>query len=131
MDRNIVDKPRCGEIWMCDLGDNKGNSVQCGRRPVYVISNDKNNEYSPNVNVLPITSKSNKRSLPVHVELDDFKKYGLKTPSTIMAESSMTIPADSLEYKMGEITDKNTVMKICNAIIRQFEIFSKACLAVS
>ena len=52
--------PRFGEIWMCNL-TNKDGSVQSGYRPVFILSNDKNNTYSTTLNVIPITSKMNKR----------------------------------------------------------------------
>ena len=46
-----------GEIYLVDLGNQKG-SIQSGKRPVVVISNNMNNKYSPTINILPITSKS-------------------------------------------------------------------------
>ena len=49
-------EPRFLEIWMADLGD-RGGSVQSGRRPVLIVSNDKNNVYSSVVNVMPMTTK--------------------------------------------------------------------------
>lgn len=61
-------RPRFGEVWMCHLTD-KGGSVQSGYRPVFILSNNQNNTYSSTLNVIPITSKMNKRKLPVHVEL--------------------------------------------------------------
>lgn len=113
--------PRSGEIWMCALEKSEG-SVQSGYRPVLILSNDKNNTYSPTLNVIPITSKMNKRKLPVHVELWDYWKYGLKTSSTLMIEQITTVPANSLGYYMGAIEDEDVLIDICNAFCVQFPI---------
>lgn len=114
-------KPLCGEIWMCDLGRNE-NSVQSGYRPVFVISNNANNRHSPTINVFPLTTKMNKRNLPVHVELWDYEKYGLSTPSTILVEQPLTIPATNFIKKAGAIKDAETLEKICRAMGIQFPI---------
>ena len=56
-----------GDIWWVDLGlDEKDISghLQAGKRPCLIISNDKNNEYSPTVNVIPLSCKI--KPLPVH-----------------------------------------------------------------
>lgn len=97
-------------------------SVQRGYRPVYVLSNDKNNTYSPTLNVIPITSRMNKRNLPVHVELLDYESYGLKSPSTMMVEQITTVPTVSLDRYIGEVSDNATVNNICAAICVQFPI---------
>ena len=44
-------RPKCGEIWMCDLPFREGD-VQYGKRPVFVLSNDLNNTYSRIVNII-------------------------------------------------------------------------------
>ena len=53
-----------GDCFWCDF-DNGTGSEQVGRRPVIVISNDKCNEHSPTITVVPITSE-NKKKLPTH-----------------------------------------------------------------
>ena len=87
---NLNKRPHCGEIWMCYL-TSKDGSVQSGYRPVFILSNDKNNTYSTTLNIIPLTSKMNKRKLPVHVELWSYQQYGLKTPSTLLVEQITTI----------------------------------------
>ncbi len=118
-----IARPKCGEIWKCNLGENNG-SVQSGHRPVFVFSNNKNNTYSPTVNVFPLTSKMNKRQLPVHVELWDYKKYGLYAPSTILVEQPMTVSIQQLTKKMGQIDDPNVLYAICQAMGIQFPIMT-------
>lgn len=115
--------PKCCEIWKCDLGENEG-SIQSGYRPVFVFSNNKNNTYSPTVNVFPLTTKMNKRALPVHVELWDYRKFGLSAPSTILVEQPMTISTKQLVKKMGKIEDVEVLESICKAMGVQFPIMT-------
>lgn len=121
--RNNEIRPRFGEIWMCHL-TNKGGSIQSGYRPVFILSNDKNNTYSTTLNIIPITSKMNKRNLPVHVELRSYQKFGLKAPSTMMVEQTTTITIEHLEKKVGIINDRQILLDIGRAMTVQFPIFS-------
>lgn len=116
-------KPHFGEIWMCHLTDRSG-SVQSGYRPVFVVSNDKNNTYSNTFNIIPITSKFNKRNLPVHVVLLDYWAYGLREPSTMMIEQTTTVEINSLDRKIGKIIDKSVLIEISRAMMIQFPVFS-------
>lgn len=116
-------RPKCGEIWMCNLADNKG-SIQHGYRPVFVLSNDKNNTYSSTINVIPITSKMNKRKLPVHVELWNHNRYGLKEPSTIMVEQITTVALENMDRYVGKILDVKILNDINRAMRVQFPVIS-------
>jgi len=118
---NINIRPKCGEIWMCNLSVKEG-SVQGGYRPVFILSNDKNNTYSTTLNIIPITSKMNKKRLPVHVELWAYQEYGLKSPSTMLVEQIMTIPVDFLDKCIGKVSDNKVLLDISNAIAVQFPI---------
>lgn len=113
--------PKCGEIWMCNLNTKEG-SVQGGYRPVFILSNDKNNTYSTTLNIIPITSKMNKRKLPVHVELWSYKQYGLTSPSTMLIEQIMTIPVGFLDKCIGKVSDDKILSDIGNAMAIQFPV---------
>lgn len=113
--------PRFSEIWMCNL-TNKDGSVQNGYRPVFILSNDKNNTYSTTLNIIPITSKTNKRNLPIHVYLQRYQHYGLKTPSTMLIEQITTIPIEYLDKRIGEINDIETLSNISKAMFVQFPL---------
>ena len=115
------DQPRCGEIWMCNLAYKDG-SVQYGYRPVFILSNDKNNYHSPTLNIIPITSKVRKNKLPVHVELQDYKKSGLQVPSVMFVEQIMTVSKTHLDYCIGKIMDGSVLSNISRAIQIQFPI---------
>ena len=119
----VNQNPKCGEIWMCRI-EKRNGSVQCGYRPVFVLSNDKNNYYSPTLNVIPLTTKMNKRKLPVHVELWDYKAYGLTAPSTMMVEQITTVSADSMDRFLGKVEDKKTLGNIHQAMKIQFPIMA-------
>lgn len=123
-EKSFVDEhPRCGEIWMCNLSYKDG-SVQSGYRPVFILSNDKNNTYSTTLNVIPITSKMNKRKLPVHVELWSYNKYGLKTPSTMLVEQIMTVSSGCLDRCIGRVNDGEILENIGRAIAIQFPVLT-------
>lgn len=119
----LKQKPHFGEIWMCHLTDRSG-SVQSGYRPVFVISNDKNNTYSNTFNIIPITSKFIKRNLPVHVVLLNYWVYGLREPSTILVEQTTTVGINCLDKRIGKIIDRNILLEISKAMMIQFPIFS-------
>lgn len=114
-------RPKYGEIWMCNL-DVKDSSVQSGYRPVFILSNNKNNTHSSTLNIIPITSKIDKRKLPIHVKLRKCKEYGLRKQSTMLVEQIMTIPMDYLDRCIGRIANKDTLNNICRAMEIQFPV---------
>lgn len=88
------------EIWLADLGEQKeGSCVQAGVRPVLIISNDKNNKYSPLVMVSPTTSSSTKSKLPTHVSIKA-SDVGFKKDSVILLEQHIMIDKNKLMYKL-------------------------------
>lgn len=118
-------RPRCGEIWMCNLIAKDG-SIQNGYRPVFILSNNKNNSYSTTLNIIPITSKINKRKLPVHVELWSYQQYGLRVPSTMLIEQIMTINSECLDRRIGCVSDYETLCSISMAMSVQFPVLVTA-----
>jgi len=79
-------KPKRGEIYLVDLGDNM-DSEQSGLRPVLIISNDMGNSQGSIVVIVPMTSRN--RNLPVHVPVS--KQYGVKVDSYILTEHIRSI----------------------------------------
>ncbi len=61
---NEFNKIKRGECYWCNF-DNAVGSEQVGKRPVIVISNDKCNEFSPTITVIPITN-AHKKHMPTH-----------------------------------------------------------------
>jgi len=118
---SVRPEPKFLEIWMADLGEKSG-SVQSGRRPVLIVSNDKNNVYSSVVNIMPMTTKMNKRNLPCHVELYNYERFGLNAPSTIMVEQLTSIDKSNLLFRIGKVDDNKVLSEICRAMTAQFPV---------
>jgi mRNA interferase MazF len=57
-----------GEVYLAALDPVVGKEIS-KTRPVVIVSNDKNNEFSGTVTILPITSKNLKRIYPFEVFL--------------------------------------------------------------
>ena len=110
MDRNF----KRGYVYWVDFGLSKG-SEQGGVRPSVIIQNDVGNRYSPTVIVCPITSEIKKKELPTHVYLNDYKSYGLKNPSQVIAEQMKTIDKKQIGDYIGEI-DIEVMDKVDRAI---------------
>jgi len=88
--------------------------IQAGKRPVLVISNDKCNQYSPVINVIPFTTKI-KRRMPTHVEITGIDKL---KDSVAMAEQIMLIHKDVLGQKITKCNSR-TLGEIENAMYIQ------------
>jgi mRNA interferase MazF len=80
--------PQWGNVYMCDLGIGEDN-IQGGKRPVVVIQNDKGNQHSPNVSILPISTKNKFSNSSLHIFLE--KEIGFLRDSWACAEMPMTI----------------------------------------
>ena len=106
-----------GEIYVADLGKTTiaNTSVQKGKRPILIISNDVGNEMGTTVIVAAITSKLTKQNLPTHVAVG--RKTGLYRPSIILAEQVLTLDKTVLEKYIGrlrefEMNQLNEALKI-------------------
>lgn len=95
-----------GDIYLVDLGIGQG-CEQSGKRPVVVIQNDIGNRYSPNITIVPLTSKDKKPNQPTHFELMDVR--GLTTRSTALGECLSTIAKERVIRYMGKIEDGDLV----------------------
>lgn len=87
-------------------------SVQSGRRPVVIISNDVANVFSQNVTVVPCTTNiSKKDSQPTHFTT----KLARDVESVVLCENIMTIDKSYLETFMG-VLDDYTMKGITDAL---------------
>ncbi len=83
-------------------------------RPAVIVSNDKNNEFSGTVTVLPITSKNLKKIYPFEVILP--KGSGnLPKDSKIKADQIRTLDKSRIMSRVGRL-DKTQIDEIENAI---------------
>ena len=106
-----------GDIYMARLSDGEG-SLQQGIRPVLIISNDKCNEHSPVITIVPFTSRR-KNPLPTHVLI---KKCGLTRPSLCLAEQIMSLNKCQLKEKLGSILETEYAEKVDKAIKIQLNV---------
>lgn len=90
-----------GEIYLANLDPVIGREIS-KMRPVVVISNDKNNEFSGTVTILPITSKNIKKIYPFEV---------------LLAKGTGNLPKDS-KIKADQIRtlDKNRLVKFIGTL---------------
>lgn len=113
------------DVYMADLPelqDERDKHIQQYRRPCVVISNDKCNSSSPNVSIIPITSKT-KKMLPTHVALNPewSKRYGIQDesglykPSILLVEAETSISKERLVRKMGHISNAYLIRAIYQA----------------
>ncbi|SFO18347.1 mRNA interferase MazF [Pseudobutyrivibrio sp. JW11] len=111
---------RRGDIYLANLGENIG-SVQKGERPVLVVQNDKGNQYSPTITVIPITTKIHKSKwFPTHAIID--KVGGLDEKSASMAEQITTIGREKLMRYIGSLPESFMKNVIDETLCIQLEI---------
>lgn len=115
-DYECSDKVVRGEIYWVDFGEGKG-SIQGNMRPAVIVSNNKNNKFSPTINVAPITSSTTKTKIPSHVEI---RGCGLEKDSIILVEQTRTVNKTDLKSFIG-YCDRDTLLKLNKAIDVQFE----------
>lgn len=106
-------------IFWLHFPEETSSCVQAGNRPAIIVSNDKNNEHSSTVNVVPLTTSTNKKNLPTHVKLEG---CGLKRTSTVLAEQVTTIDKRDLGEHIGYLEDEEDFTKLKRALIVQFNL---------
>jgi mRNA interferase MazF len=93
--------PRRGEIYYAEL-DPVFGSEQGGRRPVLIIQNDANNQYSPVIIVASITSTPARSARPTDVFMPA-GEAGLTKPSRILLNQIRTLDKRRLERYVGRL----------------------------
>ena len=87
---------RRGDIYFVDFGRDTESSLQCGIRPALVVSNNRANENSPVITVIPLTARTYKRPhFPTHVLIP-------KTSGTGLARNSMGCSHFEIEQAVGD-----------------------------
>lgn len=88
---------RRGEIYWVDLPDKKGRELK-ELHPCLVISNDRQNTFSPLIIILPITSlKMGDEAFPFQVSIQ------LKKESVILVDQIQTIDREKFKGKIGKL----------------------------
>lgn len=108
---------RRGDIYYVDFGRDTDSCVQCGVRPALVVSNNKANENSPVITVVPLTARTYKRrSFPTHVLVPLSSGSGLDRNSMALAEQVSTIDKSCLMEKKGTVTDEQVMAAVTKAL---------------
>jgi Growth inhibitor len=93
-----------GEIYLTALDPIVGKEIS-KTRPVVVISNDKNNEFSATVTILPLTSKNLQRIYPFEVFLS--KGMGnLPKDSKVKADQIRTLNKSRFILLVGKLEEQ-------------------------
>lgn len=96
-------KPKCGEIYTCDLGLNIGSELD-NVRPCIIITGDKYNEKSSVVTVIPISKRT---KLFFHqVEINEYTVEEIETmiEGTAKLEQITTISKGKLGRRIGKMS---------------------------
>lgn len=96
-------KPKCGEIYTCDLGLNVGSELD-NVRPCIIITGDKYNEKSSVVTVIPISKRT---KLFFHqVEINEYTVDEIETmiEGTAKLEQITTISKGKLGRRIGKMS---------------------------
>lgn len=89
-----------GEIY--DIGEvETTGSEQHGHRPVLIVSSDEFNKWSPEVIILFITSRLDKRGNKYHINLPGV--MGLEKKSMVLAEQIRTVDKSRLLERRGQL----------------------------
>jgi mRNA interferase MazF len=110
---------RRGNIVWVDFGTYNNKSKQGGVRPACIVSNNKCNEHSPVVTVVPITSKNKKTGLPTHIYVDKNDARGLIRDSVALTEQIQSIDKMDIKKVSGMIINPIVMKKISNGIAIQ------------
>ncbi len=125
--KRFYDKFKKFDVVYADFGRNP-HGVEGGIRPAVVVSGDaSNHNRSPQVSVVPLSSKI--KQIPVHVVLkpEDVCGYGLSVDSDFMPEDMQTVAKSRIRGKSGYIaTDSVAREEIDRAMIRQFDLLTVA-----
>ena len=97
-----------GMVVIVNLPIQTENSIQGGERPCVIVSNNMGNRYSPNVTIIPLTSRS-KKDLPTHVVIKSYNN------SIALGEQIMTIPKAWIVSLKGRVLPSE--LKLIDRII--------------
>jgi mRNA-degrading endonuclease toxin of MazEF toxin-antitoxin module len=113
-----------GQLWLADLGAVRGtyDNIKRGVRPVIVVSNNRANENSPVIHVVPITTRvKRKLYLPTHVFLNGFHTPGLYSHSVAACEQVQAINKTDLIEQIGTLSGTQ-MLKVSLGLAVQFAL---------
>lgn len=99
----MINYPKRGGIWLVSLDPVAGHEIGKAR-PVLIISNDRNNEYSATITLIPITTSIDK-IYPFEVFISKADS-GLQLDSKIKCNQVRTVDKLRLVKFIGEISQE-------------------------
>jgi mRNA interferase MazF len=118
MNNKSIGYPKRGEIWQVSLEPVVGREIG-KKRPALIISNDKNNEYSSTVTLIPVTG-SIEKIYPFEVFISKMES-GLPLDSKLKCNQIRTVEKSRLLKVIGEIPEEIT-KKVEKAVLIHLEI---------
>ena len=98
--------PQFGDIYFAKLTG--GDHIQGGIRPVVIAQNNIGNQYSPTVEVIPMSSNIMKaRYMPTHVLIHPNDTNHLTRASIVLAEQVVTINKNMLVNCIGDLDEES------------------------
>lgn len=118
-------KIRRGDILYADMGVQYQGSMQGGMRPVVVVSNNRANEHSSVITVVPLSSKIyKKQNMPTHVFVSAYRSEGLEQHSLALCEQVTALNSDRIIGNIGKV-DERTLAQITEAVQVQVGVYEK------
>ena len=116
------EKRRRGDIVWVDLGEHPGTRVQSGRKLCLIVSTDRGN--GDVYQVIPGTSKQEKKDFPVHVTVKPEDVQGAVRKETIFMAEQLTIVSEQQILMMIGKLEQNlgAMAEVEKAIMRQLEL---------
>ena len=116
------EKRRRGDIVWADLGEHPGTRMQSGRKLCLIVSTDRGN--GDVYQVIPGTSKQEKKDFPVHVTVKPEDVQGALRKETIfMAEQLTIVSEQQILMMVGNLEQESEAMvKVEKALKRQLEL---------
>ena len=116
------EKRRRGDIVWVDLGEHPGTREQSGRKLCLIVSTDRGN--GDVYQVIPGTSKQEKKDFPVHVTVKPEDVQGALRKETIFMAEQLTIVSEQQILMMIGKLEQNlgAMAEVEKAIMRQLEL---------
>ena len=111
----MMKKIQKGAIYWTELGEPTTPGILGKRRPCIVFSNEYACQFSPTVQVLPLTT-TGKKDNPVHLQIE---VPGIIKPSTVLSESITSVPKSALLGQPIYQLDEETLKLLNKAVAIQ------------
>ena len=113
-----MDYPKRSEIWLVSLEPVKGSEIDKAR-PALIMSNNKNNEFSSTVTLIPLTT-SVTRIYPFETMVSKGGS-GLSNDSKVKCNQIRTVDRIRLLKKIGKISEEE-INRVENALLIHLDI---------